>query len=137
VFTVDSTMVCDVCRKTIKVGTGGLPNLLSHQKNAKDCRSPGRKITDMFAPKTTAPLVPLRVATPPPINTQDLLPLNGDELEMRTILRSSPSSGKYPPLQANVFAKLRAKMVQIPAANLWATENHPLSIFSSNPSEFF
>jgi hypothetical protein len=48
IFTAESTMDCNVCRKTIKVGTGGEPNLILHQTQSKDCRDPGRKITDMF-----------------------------------------------------------------------------------------
>ncbi|KAJ7177628.1 hypothetical protein C8R46DRAFT_1029251 [Mycena filopes] len=83
----------------------------------------------MFSRKVTAPLVPARAATPPPVNARDPT--------IKIILRRSPASGQYPAVQADVFAALRAKLARIPPTTPWAIDGHPLSLYSGNPATFF
>ncbi|KAJ7914390.1 hypothetical protein B0H13DRAFT_1873065 [Mycena leptocephala] len=130
VFTIDSTMTCDKCGMVVKVGLAVQHNLDQHKKSKCTGPDTSRKIDEMFVRKPMPRLVPRTVTTPPAVNRffEHFVPL---------VTLPMPTSGAYPAPTHISFARLREKMNQIPYTNPWATDDHPLSIFATNPKEFF
>lgn len=73
-YAIDSTLVCPLCQKTVKVSFGGRRNLVGQHQNSKACQkdagnlAKGEKkvfkpITDFFKSKPV--LVPSTVSAPP------------------------------------------------------------------------
>jgi hypothetical protein len=123
-------MTCDSCGKEVKVGLAGHHNLAQHKKFKCTGPDTSRKIDDMFVRKPLPQLVPRAVTPPPPVNPFF-------DVHLPLVPHPMSTSGVYPAPANICFAGLRKKMEQISYTNPWATDDHPLSVFSTNPKEFF